>query len=278
MNIPKYIALFRNEITRKGFRPATIKNYLSCIECFLNHFNEKVTEPVKINEQQIKEYLTIFKTQNTQRSNHSAIKCFFLFTLKQPNKFKYIEYCKRDRKLPIVLSIDEVQKIFNTCVNIKHKAILSLLYSAGLRVSEVINLKIINIDSSRMIINIIDAKGGKDRQVMLTQNVLELLRTYFKIYKPKEYLFNGQNSLQYSSRSINEFLKIYAQKAGIENKRIYAHLMRHTSFTHMVENGTDINLIQKLAGHSSVKTTLIYTHISHNLISNIQSPISNIKL
>lgn len=278
MNIPKYVELFRKEITRKGFRQATIKNYVSCVEVFLKYFNHKETEPVKINEQQIKDYLATFKTQNTQRANHSAIKCFYLYTLKQPNKFKYIEYCKRDRNLPIVLSVAEIQKLFNACTNIKHKAILSLLYSAGLRVSEVINLKITNIDSSRMIINICDAKGGKDRQVMLNQSVLELLRTYYKMYKPKEYLFNGQNSLQYSSRSINEFLKTYADKAGIENKRVYAHLMRHTSFTHMVEKGTDINLIQKLAGHSSVKTTLIYTHISHNLISNIQSPITQIRI
>lgn len=278
MNIPKYIEMFRKEITRKSFRDATIKNYVSCIECFLKYFNGKIPEPVKINEQQIKDYLSTFKTQNTQRANHSAIKCFFLYTLKQPNKFKYIEYCKKDKNLPIVLSIEEIQRLFYECTNIKHKAILSLLYSAGLRVSEVINLKINNIDSSRMVINILDAKGGKDRQVMLNENVLQLLRNYFKIYKPKEYLFNGQNSLKYSSRSINEFLKTYAQKATIENKRVYAHLMRHTSFTHMVENGTDINLIQKLAGHSSVKTTLIYTHISHNLISKIQSPISNIQL
>lgn len=278
MNIPKYVELFRNEITRKGFRNATIKNYVSCVEVFLKYFNGKETEPVKINEQQIKDYLATFKTQNTQRANHSAIKCFYLYTLKQPNKFKYIEYCKRDRNLPIVLSVAEIQKLFNVCINIKHKAILSLLYSAGLRVSEVINLKITNIDSSRMIINIQDAKGGKDRQVMLNPSVLELLRNYYKMYKPKEYLFNGQNSMQYSSRSINEFLKTYAEKSGIENKRVYAHLMRHTSFTHMVENGTDINLIQKLAGHSSVKTTMLYTHISHNFISNIQSPISLIKI
>ena len=123
MNIPKYIDLFRNEITRKGFRQATIKNYCSCIEVFLKYFDSKESEPVKINEQQIKNYLATFKTQNTQRANHSAIKCFFLYTLKQPNKFKYIEYCKRDRKLPIVLSVEEIQKLFNACTNIKHKAL-----------------------------------------------------------------------------------------------------------------------------------------------------------
>lgn len=277
MNIPKYIELFRNEITRKGYRKNSIDNYVSCVEVFLKYFDKKETEPVKINEQQIKDYLSNFKSQNTQRANHSAIKCFYKYTLKQPNKFKYIEYCKRDRKLPIVLSQSEIQKLFSSCANIKHKSILSLLYSAGLRVSEVINLRPENIDSSRMVINILDAKGGKDRQVMLAPEVLSLLRKYWKAYKPSEYLFNGQFSKQYSERSINEFLKTYANKAGI-NKRVHAHLLRHCSFTHMVESGIDINLIQRLAGHSSVKTTNIYLHTSHNFISKIQSPISSISI
>ena len=187
--------------------------------------------------------------------------------MRQPNKFKYIEYCKSDKKLPIVLSIDEIQKLFNTCTNIKHKAILSLLYSAGLRVSEVINLKITDIDSSRMIINIINAKGGKDRQVMLNQNVLELLRNYFKIYKPKEYLFNGQFDLQYSHRSCNEIVKKYL------GKDYHFHLLRHSNATALLEAGTDLRIIQKHLGHSSSKTTEIYTHVSTALLSNMMLPI-----
>lgn len=277
MNIPKYLQLFRNEITRKGYRQNSIDNYVSCVEVFLKKFESIEAEPIRINEQQIKDYLATYKSNNTQRANHSAIKCFFKYALKQPNKFKYIEYCKRERKLPIVLSKDEVQQLFNECKNLKHKSILALLYSAGLRISEVINLKITNIDSKRMVINILNAKGGKDRQVMLTQNVLTLLRQYFKIYHPEQYLFNGQSSPQYSERSINEFLKQYAKKAGIK-KHVHAHLLRHCSFTHMVEAGTDINLIQRIAGHTSVKTTSIYTHISHNIISKIQSPINSIAL
>jgi integrase/recombinase XerD len=278
MNNSHYLNLFRNKLTRKGYRQQSIKNYVSCIDCFLKHFGDKFTEPVKINEQSIKDYLLTFKEHNTQRSNHSAIKCFYKYVCHQPNKFRYIEYCKRNRKLPIVLSQEEIQRMFNVCDNIKHKAIFSLLYSAGLRVSEIINLRINDIDSSRMIINIINAKGGKDRQVMLAQSVLELLRKYYTAYNPKQYLFNGQFDIKYSARSINQFLKDLALKAKVDNKRVYAHLMRHTSFTHMVENGTDINLIQRLAGHSSVKTTSIYTHISHNLISRIQSPINAIAL
>jgi site-specific recombinase XerD len=129
-----------------------------------------------------------------------------------------------------------------------------------------------------MIINIIQAKGNKDRQVMLSENLVPLLEKYWHEYKSKEYVFNGQTALQYTDRSVLEVVKQLAKKAGIENKRVYTHLIRHCAFTHMVEAGTDINLIQKLAGHSNVKTTLVYTHISHNLISNIPSPLNNIQL
>lgn len=167
--------------------------------------------------------------------------------------------------------------MFDACTNLKHKVILSLLYACGLRVSELINLKWSHIDRSRMIINIIAAKGNKDRQVMLTDSIISLLENYFRAYKPKEYVLNGQFEIQYSDRSVNEIMKSLAAKAVI-NKRVYTHLIRHCSFTHMVENGVDINLIQRLAGHASVKTTAIYTHISHNIVSKIQSPIANIKI
>lgn len=277
MNIPKYITEFRNELQRKGYRDNSIKNYVSCVELFLQHFDGKVTEPVKVNEAHIKEYLRGFTEHNTQRAVHSAIKTFYKYVCRQPEKFRFIEYCKRSRKLPIVLSVEEIQKLFNACSNLKHRAIIALMYSTGLRVGEVIALKIQNIDSSRMVINIINAKGGKDRQVMLNQNLLDLLRNYFKAYHPKEHLFNGQNSDQYSERSIAQFLKHYADKAGL-SKRIYPHLIRHCSFTHLVESGTDINLIQRLAGHQSVKTTNLYIQTSHTLISKIQSPLQQIRL
>jgi integrase/recombinase XerD len=277
MNIPKYVTEFRNELQRKGYRENSIKNYVSCVESFLYHFDKKVTEPIKVNESQIKDYLRGFTEHNTQRAVHSAIKTFYKYVCRQPEKFRFIEYCKRSRKLPIVFSVEEIQRLFNACSNLKHRAIIALMYSTGLRVGEVIVLKIENIDSSRMVINILNAKGGKDRHVMLNQNLLDLLRNYFKQYSPKEYLFNGQTSLQYSERSIAQFLKHYAEKAGL-NKRIYPHLIRHCSFTHLVEAGTDINLIQRLAGHQSVKTTNLYIQTSHTLISKIQSPLSQISL
>lgn len=276
MEIRNHILEFSNEIKRKGYRDQSVKNYVSCVEKFLNHFIDR-SQPKAINELDIKTYLSIFTEHNTQRANHSAIKCFYKYVIRQPEKFKYIEYCKRSRKLPIVFSVEEIQKLFNACSNLKHRAIIALMYSTGLRVGEVINLKIENIDSSRMVINILNAKGGKDRQVMLNKDLLELLRNYFRQYYPKEYLFNGQTSLQYSERSIAQFLKHYAEKAGL-NKRIYPHLIRHCSFTHLVESGTDINLIQRLAGHQSVKTTNLYIQTSHSLISKIQSPLNQIRL
>lgn len=275
MNISEHANNFEQEMKRRNFAQNTIDNYSSCVKKFFSV--SKKDHPKNINESDIKEFLGTFTEPNTQRNYHSAIKMFYNICLGQKEKFKYIPYCKPNKKLPIVLSQDEVQKMFNVCENKKHKVILAILYSCGLRVSELINLKWSHVDRSRMIINIIQAKGNKDRQVMLSPELLPLLESYYREYKPIEYVLNGQKSLQYSERSVLEMIKQIAIKAGI-NKRVYTHLMRHNCFTHMVENGTDINLIQRLAGHSSVKTTNIYTHISHNLISKIQSPLTNIKL
>lgn len=275
MNISEHLTYFRQEMKRRNYSYQTIENYASCLAKF---FSQSIKDhPKNINETDIREFLGTFDTPNTQRAYHSAIKKFYTICLNQPNKFKYIPYAKKSNKLPIILSQDEIQKMFNVCQNLKHKVILGLLYSCGLRVSELINLKWIDIDRSRMIINIIQAKGKKDRQVGLNNKLIELLTSYWNQYHSKIYVLNGQFDLQYSERSVGEVIKQLATKAGIK-KRVYTHLIRHCSFTHLMEAGTDINLIQKLAGHSSVKTTSIYCHISHNLISKIQSPLSNIAL
>jgi len=276
MNFPKYEQAFIQEMSRLNYSKETVKNYVSCLRMFFDHFKQK-EHPLHINESDIKEYLGKFTVTNTQRAQHGAIKKFYAICMKQHDKFKYIPYARKEKKLPVVLSQEEIQRMFNVCTNLKHKVILSLLYSCGLRVSELINLKWQHIDRSRMIINVIQAKGKKDRQVMLAPELLPLLEKYWREYKSKEYVLNGQFSLQYSERSVGEVVKQLAAKAGIK-KRVWTHLMRHCSFTHMVESGTDINLVQRLAGHSNVKTTSIYLHTSHSLISKIQSPISNIKL
>lgn len=277
MNIPKYIEQYRKDLRLKNYAENSIKNYMSQVSCFLNRFNKVFTEPSKINEQAIKDWLLESNSINGRKHRISALKLFYTFTVKQPLKFKYIEYPRSDKKLPIVLSVAEVQSMFSVCDNTKHKVILALLYSCGLRVSELINLQWKHIDRRRMIINILQAKGKKDRQVMLDSSLVPLLEKYWFEYKSKEYVLNGQGMIKYSSRSVLGVIKQLAKKAGV-NKRVYTHLMRHNCFTHMVENGTDINLIQKLAGHSNVKTTAIYTHISHNIISKINSPLAGIAL
>ena len=277
MNIGKYVQLYSDDLKLRRYATNTIENYRCQVELFLKHFDGIATKPSEISERQIKDWLLLAKTKNTISHRLSALKLFYELTGKQPMKLRYIKYPRSEKKLPIPLSQEEVQRMFDVCTNLKHKVILSLLYGCGLRVSELINLKWSNIDRSRMIINIIGAKGGKDRQVMLPESIIELLTKYWHAYRPKEYVLNGQFELKYSDRSVNEIMKSLALNAGI-NKRVYTHLMRHNCFTHMVENGVDINLIQRLAGHSSVKTTAIYTHISHNIVSKIQSPLANISI
>jgi integrase/recombinase XerD len=256
----------------------TQENYICSVGSFLKYF-EKEIQPKSISTDKIKEYLLTFSTINTRNHKLCAIKSFYEITVGMPLKLDKIPFSKKNKQLPIVLSVDEIQMMFNVCENKKHKVILALLYSCSLRVSELINLKWKDVDRSRMIINIIQAKGNKDRQVGLNKQLIKLLEDYYKEYRSVTYILNGQGtSSKYSDRSVGEVIKQLAIKAKIENKRIYTHLIRHTSATHMVESGVDINLIQKLLGHSSVKTTAIYTHISHNHISKIKSPLSQIQL
>lgn len=282
MNIPKHMELFAKEMERRNYSPMTVKNYVSNLGVFFNYFKLK-EHPLHLNESDIKDYLGQFDEPNTQRSHHGAIKKYYEICLNQKDKFKHIPYCRKDKKLPIVLSFDEIQRMFDVCKNKKHKVILALLYSCSLRVSELINLKWKDIDRSRMIINIIQAKGNKDRQVGLNDHLITILSEYCKEYNIKKdifiYVLTGQSGKeQYSEKSVGEVVKQLATKAGICNKRVYTHLMRHTSATHMVENNVDINLIQRLLGHSNVKTTSIYLHTSHNLISKIPSPLTQIRL
>lgn len=276
MDTRKWMEKYSTDIQLLYQSEATRKNYKSQIWTFLNHFKNEV-EPKSIDNGKIKLWIIECKTVNTMKHRLCVLNSFYKHTVRMPAKIQKIPYPKSDKKLPIVLSQDEVQRMFDSCENLKHKVILAILYSCGLRVSEVINLRWSNIDRSRMIINVIAGKGKKDRQVMLPNSLIPLLEKYYRQYKTKDYVLSGQFTNQYSERSVGQVIKQLAQKAKI-NKRVYTHLMRHNCFTHMVENGIDINLIQKLAGHNSVKTTMMYTHISDSLISKINSPITQIKL
>lgn len=277
MKIGKYVEMFSKDLRLKNYSENTIENYCSQIKIFLKRFDSVANKPSEISEKQIKTWLLETNTINSRKHRLSAVKLFYSLTGKQPLKLRHIEYPRSERKLPIILSQSEIQRLFSACVNTKHKVILALLYSCGLRVSELINLKWSDIDRERMVIMIKDAKGHKDRQVQLSANIIPLLEKYYREYKSKIYVLNGQFEIQYSDTSIRQILKQLAEKAHVK-KRIYPHLLRHNCFSDMVAQGTDIGLIQRIAGHRSQKTTAIYLHLSDSIISRIASPIQNIAI
>jgi len=179
--------------------------------------------------------------------------------------------------VPTVFNTDEIVRILQLTENLKHRAILSVIYSAGLRISEVINLKIKDIDAGRKQIRIEQSKGKKDRYTLLSEKTLELLRIYFKAYHPKVYLFEGADGGQYSTRSVQMFFKDICRKAGIK-KKVSVHTLRHSFATHLLENGTDLRYIQSLLGHESSKTTEVYTHITNKGFDQIKSPLDGLNI
>lgn len=276
MNIGIYQTKLSEWMQYKRYSQRSIECYVSCIGKFLQYFENEATKPSEISAEKIKKFLTTLHP-NTHKAYLSAIKLFYDKVGGQPAKLDRVEYPKQPKHLPIVLSQDEIQRMFNVCQNIKHRVILALLYSCGLRMSELLNLKWCHIDRSRMIINIVKAKGNKDRQIAFPPSIIPLLEKYYWAEKPKEYVLNGQFSIQYSATSVRQVVKQLAEKAGIK-KRVWAHLMRHCTFTHMVEQGTGIYDIQKVAGHNNPKTTQIYLHMSDSIISKIPSPIERIAI
>lgn len=267
MKIPKFTYLYRKDLEFKNYSENTIKSYENQVNLFLKYFNGVFTEPSKINQKSIKGWIMEANTTNTRKHRLSALKLFYKFTVKQPLKFKNVEYPKSEKKLPKVIDFKKIKTAIDNIKNTKHKAIIALGYGCMLRVSEVINLKISDIDSKRMVVIVRNSKGRKDRIITLSQNLLDILREYYKAHKPKEYLFNGQNSPKYSSTSCNAIMKKYL------GKNYHYHQLRHSGATNLLENGTDISLIQKLLGHNNIKTTMVYTHVSTALLSKIQMPV-----
>lgn len=263
----------------KRYANNTAKTYIQCFEKFINAHLE--SDYMSINEQQIRTYL-----QKLIQAGHSnsyvnqminSIKFYYEIVKGMPNRFYSIERPRKLEALPKVISPEEVRAIILNTNNIKHKCIVSLLYSAGLRRCELLALKLEDIDSKRMVITVKNSKGGKDRLTLLSQGVLEDLRIYFKKWKPKKYLFEGENGGMYSTTSVLNILKNAAKKAKIV-KNVSPHTLRHSFATHLLENGTDLRYIQSLLGHSSSKTTEIYTQVATNHLKNIKSPIEMINL
>ena len=246
------------------------ENTIKIYKYYLKEFLEKQNKWYKhLTNNDFQEYIDNYNYKSTSQQNQviNSIKFLYFNILNKRNSILDFKRPRKEKKLPKIIDKNYLIYSLNNIQNLKHKALLSLTYSVGLRVSEIINLKIVDIDSKRMLTIIKQSKGNKDRLVPLSNNLLYLLRNYFKEYKPKEYLFNGQNSLQYSSNSCNRIIKKYL------GKQYHMHSLRHSCFTHLLEAGTDLRIIQVLAGHSSSKTTEIYTQVSNKTLNNINLPL-----
>ena len=285
------VAWFRRRKFKLGFRPCpedyllklelkrysnnTVKAYVHCFESFINHYHN--IKPLDINENDIRKYLQKLiregKSNSYVNQAVNSIKFYYEIVHGMPNRFYSIERPRKEKKLPEVLSKDEVLGIIQNTNNIKHRCIVSLLYSSGLRRNELLNLAITDIDSKRMMVKVRSAKVNKDRYTVLSKSPLEDLRAYYTSYHPKTFLFEGAKGGKYSATSVMNIIYRAARKAGIR-KRVSPHVLRHSFATHLLENGTDIRHIQLLLGHNSTKTTEIYTHVANRSFMSIKDLLS----
>jgi site-specific recombinase XerD len=258
----------------RRFSPKTIACYLACMKSVAKHFRKS---PAELGDEEIRAYLHYLMeerkaSQSVLVQTYSALKFFFANTLqRQWNAFR-IPRCKQRRKLPGVLTREEVESILSATKNLKHRAILMTIYSAGLRIGEVARLKVSDIESQRMMIRVNEGKGLKDRYTLLGERNLEMLRHYWKAYRPLEWLFPGRNASDpVSISAIQRVFKTSLERAGIR-KKASVHTLRHCFATHLLESGTDLYYIQRLLGHKSAGTTSVYLHITGKDIGKIKSP------
>jgi integrase/recombinase XerD len=273
------IEKFKQWLLSKRYSPSTIKTYSEALKSFLIFYREK---PIaEISNEDVIVYNNDYILKNNLSASYqnqivNSIKLFFQTIRETKMMVDKIHRPKRSKLLPNVLSKEEIKLILNAHSNIKHKTMLSLIYSCGLRRSELLNLKPADIDSKRGIVIIRQSKGKKDRIAPLSPKILDMLREYYIGFKPKTWLFEGQNeNTKYDERSLSNVLKQALTKSRI-NKPVSLHWLRHSYATHLLESGTDLRYIQELLGHSSSKTTEIYTHVSTKSIQQIKSPFDDL--
>ncbi|TDQ14610.1 site-specific recombinase XerD [Algoriphagus boseongensis] len=278
-------AEFIQKLQERRYSPQTIKTYSALFTEFINFFpDQEVDDLTEKDIMVFTTHLVVNRKVSSSYQNQSinAIKFYYEKVKGGQRKYYHIDRPQREKILPEVCSEEEIVSILKLTENLKHRAILTTIYSAGLRISELINLKIKDIDSNRMQIRVEQSKGKKDRYTLLSPKTLKILREYIKVYKPIYYLFEGQgstkdNPIPYASRSIQATLKVSAKKAGV-SKKISVHTLRHSFATHLLEHGTDLRYIQSLLGHESSKTTEIYTHVTTKGFDQIKSPLDQLDL
>lgn len=273
------IKQFKYWMQSRRYSKNTIYTYMDSIQIFLRYFIEKPISEIS-NDDLIKfnnDYILANKySASFQNQIVNAVKLFFRSVEDKRIQPELIHRPKNPKLLPNVLSKEEIKAILNAPSNIKHKAMLSLIYSCGLRRSELLNLKLTDIDSKRHLVIIKQSKGRKDRVAPLSEKILELLRDYYHAYKPSFWLFEGQDKKNpYDESSLANVLKQALEKSRI-NKPVTLHWLRHSYATHLLENGTDLRYIQEILGHSRSSTTEIYTHVSDLSIRKVISPFDNL--
>jgi len=275
----EHVERFKTYLEVKRYSENTIKTYTDALKSFFLFYNDM--DVLSINNYDVENYHQkhIIKRNlsgSYQNQIINAVKLYFKIIIQTNIQVDRIYRPKREKLLPNVLSKQEVKSILNAHTNIKHKTMLSMIYSCGLRRSELINLKPGDIDSKRNLVIIRQAKGKKDRIAPLSANILFILRNYYKEYKPLTWLFEGRiEGTPYDERSLAEVLKQALVKAKI-NKPVSLHWLRHSFATHLLESGTDLRYIQEILGHKSSKTTEIYTHVSTNSLQKIKSPFDDL--
>jgi integrase/recombinase XerD len=284
-NYKKCPVEYVNKLEERRYSQSTIRSYVPLFEEFINHFQD--SEIDSLGEKEIMDFSRFLVNERKVSSSHqnqaiNAIKFYYEKVKGGERKYYHVDRPIREKILPEVCSEEEVSAILKATKNLKHRAILMTIYSAGLRISELVNLRIKDIDSQRMQIRVEQGKGKKDRYTLLSQKTLEILRLYIKQEHPVEYLFEGQgsspeNPAPYSARSIQAILKQSISQTKIQ-KKITVHTLRHSFATHVLENGTDLRYIQALLGHESSKTTEIYTHITTKGFDQIKSPLDKLDI
>jgi integrase/recombinase XerD len=279
MNTQQHLTQFSHYLKYRRYSPNTIKTYTDALGVFFQFHHTKSPEQLGIAE------IIHFNTGYILRKNLSAsyqnqvinaIKLFYRNRFNRNMDLDNIQRPRREKRLPNVLSKQEIKAIIEAPTNLKHRAMLSLTYACGLRRSELLNLTLSDVLSDRNLLFIRQSKGKKDRVVPIGDKLIDMLRTYYKAYKPKTWLFEGQHTGdRYSERSLQLVLKQALVKAG-NKKSVSLHWLRHSYATHLLESGTDLRYIQELLGHSSSKTTEIYTHVTTKSLQQIRSPFDDL--
>lgn len=272
------LRMVEQKLKLRGYSENTQRTYLQGFKDFLRFYGSY--NPVELTEIEIRNYLVYLIekkriSRSAQNQAINAIKFFYEKVLGQERKVYDLERPMREKRLPEVLSQEEIIRIFEALDNIKHRIMLMLIYSAGLRRSELLNLRIGDVDMNRNIVFIRGGKGRKDRQSVLGQSLNPLLTEYLEKYHPKFWLFEGPQDCRYSESSLRQVLHRAARKAGIK-KNVRVHMLRHSFATHLLESGTSTRYIQVLLGHESPKTTELYAHVSRFALDRIQSPLDQL--